>query len=591
MFPKFDWLDSEADEKKAWDLAAVLKVPPPIARLLVARGVGEPDTAAAFLSPDLKTHITEPLAFPGVRDAVDRLWSAIRSKRDILVFGDFDADGVAAAAIISIALRRMGGQVEVFLPVRDIEGYGLSFAAIERCFAERGRAPSLLLTVDCGVSSVAEVAHLKQLGVEVIISDHHEPGAELPRADVIVNPRLGASPGAEELCGAGVAFKISHALVEAGRRNGWYSGAALGGELLVPAGLATVADVVPLTGENRVLVWSAIKHWSRFAGLGLRALLSRAAQTTVTAPDAYTFGYILGPRINAAGRMASAMAAYELLTTRDKDRATELAAQLEGLNGRRKGIEDRILVAACRQCGLDKADAAYGDPAVVVGGNGSHAGEEGWHPGVIGIVASRLRELTGRPAAVVSFDAGGYGRGSVRVGEGYHALDALSAAGEALDRFGGHARAAGFDVKPGAFDLFKRLFYDACTAQSASGGHRLALTVDGWLETEDLSYDFYREQQRMAPFGHGNPTPRWGVRGVVLTDAKPMGSTGAHLQMTLKRKGRLLPRGVWFRTGCPVERLRGHGGLFDVVFELRENCFGGAVNIEINVVDMAPSKT
>ncbi len=591
MLPKFEWLDIEVDDAKSGDLSAALKLPLQIARLLVARGVEEPEKAATFLAPDIKTHLSDPFTFPGVREAVDRLWSAIRENREIVVFGDFDADGVAAAVIISIALRRMGGQVEVFLPVREIEGYGLTFAAIERCFAERGRCPALLMTVDCGVSSVAEVESLKQRGVEVIISDHHEPGPELPRADVIVNPRLGASPGAEELCGAGVAFKIAHALVETGRRNGWYTGAPLGGELLVPAGLATVTDVVPLTGENRLLVWNAIKHWRRCAGVGLRALLSRTAQTTVTAPDAYTFGYILGPRINAAGRMASAMVAYELLTTGDKDRAAELAAQLEGLNGRRKGIEERIILAACRQCGLDKNGAAYSASAVVVGGAGAHKGEDGWHPGVIGIVASRLSEFAGRPAAVVSFNAEGCGRGSVRVGEGYHALDALSAAGETLERFGGHARAAGFDVKPGAFEQFKRLFNEACAAQAVVAGYRRTLTVDGWLETEDLACDFYREQQRLAPFGNGNPTPRWGVRGVVLSDAKPMGSTGAHLQMAFKRKGRLLPRGVWFRNGCPVEKLRAHSGLFDVVFELRENCFGGTANIELNVVDMAPHRT
>lgn len=590
MLPKFEWLESAVDEAAAWDLAAALKMPPPISRLMIARGVGEQKMAEAFLAPDMKEHFSDPFAFPGMREAVDRLWSALREKRDILIFGDFDADGVAAAAIMSTALRRMGGKADVFLPVRANDGYGLSVAALERCFAERGGPPHLLLTVDCGVTSVAEVAYLKQLGVEVIVTDHHERGVELPSADAIVNPRLGAPSEATELCGAGVAFKIAHALVETGKRNGWYKGAPIGGKLLVPAGLATVTDVVPLTGENRLLVWGAIKHWRRFAGPGLQALLSRAAQASVSEPDTDTFGYILGPRINAAGRMASAMAAYELLTTSDKDRAAELAAHLEGLNGRRRGIEERIVLAACRQCGLDKRGAAYDEPAVVVGGEAERAGEDGWHPGVIGIVASRLCELAGRPAAVVSFNAEGCGRGSVRVGEGYHALGALKFAEATLDRFGGHERAAGFDVKPGAFERFKQLFNEACAAQCDGIVPRQTLAVDGWLETEDLSCDFYRAQQRLAPFGHGNPTPRWGLRGVVLKDAKPLGSNGAHLQLAFKRQNRLLPRAVWFRNTCPVEKLRTHCGLFDVVFELRENLFGGVGNIEISVVDMAPSR-
>jgi single-stranded-DNA-specific exonuclease len=324
--PKFRWLDVETDEAAAGELSRALGLPPPVARALAARGVKTLGEARAFLHPDLKEHLGDPLAFPGARAAAERLWAAIREKRDIVVFGDFDADGVAAAAVLVTALRRLGGAAEVFLPTRDPEGYGLTLAALERCLRERGRAPDVLVTVDCGIASRAEVEHLNRLGVEVIVTDHHEPAGALPPAAAVVNPKVGASPGAEHLCGAGVAFKVAHALAGLGKANGWYRGGALGGDLLVPAGLATVADIVPLTGENRLLVWSALKHWNRFAGSGLRALLARAAQQTAQAPDAYTFGFVLGPRINAAGRMDSAMVAYELLTTGDRDRAAELAA-------------------------------------------------------------------------------------------------------------------------------------------------------------------------------------------------------------------------------------------------------------------------
>mgnify|MGYP001027934098 FL=1 len=590
MQAKFRWHEAVADGETARTLSGALGLPLPVALVLAARGVSTPDAARAFLNPSLKDHLGDPLAFPGVRVAAERLWQAIRAGRAIVVYGDFDADGVAAAAVLVTALRRLGGAAEVFLPVREPEGYGLTRAALERCLRERGGPPDVLVTVDCGISSPQEVADLVRQGVEVIITDHHEPNGALPDATAIVNPKLGAAPGAEHLCGAGVAFKVAHALVELGKANGWYQGASFGGELLVPAGLATVTDIVPLTGENRVLVWNALKYWPRFAGAALQALLARAAQQTVTAPDATTFGFILGPRINAAGRMASAMSAYELLTTRDRDRAAALAAQLEAFNGRRRGVEERIVLAARRQCGLDSAGAGFSEAAVVVGGDGPHAGEEGWHPGVIGIVAARLCDATGRPAAVVSFDEHGAGRGSLRAGEGYHALDALAEAEETLAGYGGHARAAGFHVKPGAFDTFKRLFSEACARQAAAcgGGLSRTLAVDGWLEPNALTLALCRAIRQLAPFGCGNPAPRWGVRGVTVKEVRPVGAAGEHLHCVLACGGQTLPRGVWFRNGTAVDALRAHAGPVDVVCELRENVFGGEASVELHIVDMAP---
>ena len=585
--PKFAWKDIEADDGAARELSHAFGLLPPVARVLVSRGVVTHEAADTFLHPDLKEHLGDPFAFPGVRMAAERLWDAIRAQRDIVVFGDFDADGVTASAILVTALRKLGGTAEAFLPMREPEGYGLTFAAIERCLRGRERAPGLLVTVDCGIGSRDEVAHLNGLGIEVVITDHHEPTGELPAAAVIVNPKVGASPGAEHLCGAGVAFKVAHALVEMGRAEGWYQGGALGGDLLVPAGLATVTDIVPLTGENRLLVWHALKHWNRRAGLGLRALMTRASQQAMREPDAGTFGFVLGPRLNAAGRMDSAMVAFELLTTPDKDRAAELAAKLEAFNGLRRGVEERIVQAARRQCGLDAEGVAFDGAAVVVGGDGAHAGGESWHPGVVGIVASRLCEEAGRPAAVVSFDGTGAGRGSVRAGEGYHALDALMAAGDALAGFGGHARAAGFTVKAGAFEAFKQLFCAACAGQQAAGAGGRTLVVDGWLEPEEATLELCRDVQRLAPFGHGNPAPRWGLRGVTLKEARPVGASGEHLQCVFERGGRALPRGVWFRSGAIAEVLRANGAPVDVVVELREHAFGGEASVELRVVDMA----
>lgn len=592
MEPQFKWKETSADAETVRTLARALELPLPVARVLVARGVTDPAAAQRFLNPNLRDHLGAPFDFPGVRITAERLWQAIRDGRDIVVYGDFDADGVAAAALLVTALQRLGGAAEVFLPLRESEGYGLTRAALDRCLRERGGPPGVLVTVDCGISSPHEVAYLTSLGVEVIITDHHELNGPLPEAAAIVNPKLGASPGAEHLCGAGVAFKLAHALADLGKANGWYQGAPLGGELLVPAGLATVTDIVPLTGENRLLVWSALKYWRHYAGPGLQALLARAARQTMP-PDAYTFGFVLGPRINAAGRMESAMTAFELLTTRDRDRAAELAAHLEGCNARRRGVEERIVLAARKQCGLDAEDAVFDAASVVVGGEGPHVGEEeGWHPGVIGIVAARLCDDTGRPAAVVSFGQDGAGRGSVRAGEGYHALEALAAADEALAGYGGHASAAGFHLKPGAFDSFKQLFNAACARQAAAceDGLPRSLTVDGWLEPETLTLELHREIQRLAPFGNGNPAPRWGVRGVTAKEIRPLGASGDHLLCMFERDGYPLPRGVWFRNGDALETLRSASAPLDVVFELRENNYGGESSVELQIVDAGNSE-
>lgn len=586
MLPNFRWIDASADARAVGALKEALGLSEPVARVLVARGAATPAAAQAFLKPELQSQLGSPCDFPGVRAAAERLWAAVRNRREIVVYGDFDADGVAAAAVLVTTLRRIGGCAEVFLPVRDPEGYGLTFAALKRCFGARGKPPDLLVTVDCGIGAVPEVAHLRACGVEVIVTDHHEPGEALPQAEVIVNPRLGASPGAEYLCGAGVAFKVAHALVELGKASGWYQGGTFGGELLTAVGLATVADIVPLTGENRALVAYALKNWSRYAGEGLRALLSRASPQTMDVLDAATFGFILGPRINAAGRMGSAMVAYELLTTRDRDRAVELAAKLEAFNGARRGVETRIVAAARCQCGLEAG--TFEGAAVVVGNDGPHVGATGWHPGVIGIVAARLCEETGRPAAVVSFDGQGAGRGSVRAGDGYHALRALEAAREALEGFGGHARAAGFSVRRERFERFKELFCEACARQQAAGVAS-ALEVSGWLESRQLTLELFAEQQRLAPFGMGNPTPRWGMRGVSIRQTQPMGGTGEHLQLTFQTGTGNLLRGVWFRRGNLAEHLRSVAGRVDVVFELARNDFGGEPSVELRVVDLAPA--
>jgi len=584
MQAKYKWNFQRVDEAAALNLSRKMELPLAIARILVSRGIITKEEARRFLSPDIKRDLASPFLFPGVEQAVERIWSATLNGEHIVIFGDFDVDGISAAVILHKALSAVGADAEVFLPLRENEGYGLTFNAIDRCLAECTARPTLFITVDCGIGSVEEVARLKELGIDVVITDHHECDGTLPDAVAMVNPHLGASPGAESICGAGVAFKVAHALVQRAGRAGVEVEKGLAGRLVVPAGLATVADIVPLTGENRLFASSAMKLWKSYAGAGLHELMTRAQQRPVETPDAYTFGFVLGPRINASGRMGSAMVAYELLMTSDRERARELAVMLEGFNGERRGVQMRILELARKQCGL--ADGSFVDAAIVVGGDGcTDTDDDGWHPGVAGIVASQLSEESGKPSAVIVLNKDGGGRGSVRAGSAYHALEALARADEALDGFGGHARAAGFRLKNGAFDRFKELFSKACEEQVAGTEIAHSINVADWIAPDQISYEMAEYVQQLAPFGLDNRMPLWAMRGVVIESVRTMGASGEHMQFIFKTGDEKSVRAVWFKCGNLSEVLA-KGEAVDVVFEMVQSDFRGFKEIELRIVDM-----
>lgn len=576
------WLEIACDEEAPQALAQELGLPLPIARLLVSRGHTSVEQARLFLGGDLLKGLGNPFDFPRISEAAGLIWAAIHAKKRMVVYGDFDVDGVVATATLVTALQRLGAEVTPFLPLRDPEGYGLTLKGLKRCLSGANGPPQLLITVDCGINSVAEVDWLNQQGVQVIITDHHEPGATLPPAAVIVNPRVAHVPGSEALCGSGLAFKLVYALVEKGRAEGWYAGAPFSGDLLPAVGLATVADVVSLTGENRTLVTHAIRHWNR-AGVGLKALLCRAAQNGREALSATTFAFLLGPRINAAGRMGSAMVAYELLTTSNKDRAAQLAVELHNLNAERMTVEKKLMVAARLQCGLDEPSAEVKGAVVAAG-----AVSAGWHPGVIGIVAARLSEMTGVPAAVIALEEDGTGRGSVRAGEGYHAVEALLGVQDLLQGFGGHARAAGLTLRSGCLEAFRERFKAVCTVQHGQMSEtQRVLKCDGWLSHEEVSVGFHDFQQRLAPFGEGNAVPRWGLRDVHVDQVSLMGQGGEHLQLNVRLKDGRAVRGVWFRRGHLVEKIRAARGPCQLLFELQRNDFREESTVELRMIALA----
>ncbi|MFO7937789.1 MAG: single-stranded-DNA-specific exonuclease RecJ [Kiritimatiellia bacterium] len=585
MQARYEWVEKEKGDRSAvLKLSRELELPEIIAQVLVSRGISSKADARSFLTPEIKRDLGAPSDFPGVDAAVSRIWQAVQRGEHIVVFGDFDVDGVCAAVILDKALSAVGAENSVFLPLREPEGYGLTMPAIERCLNETPEKPGLLITVDCGIGSVHEVRYLKDQSIDVVITDHHECGEKLPEAVAVVNPHCGASAGAEYLCGAGVAFKVAHALVQHAQQNGVETDKGLAGQLVVAAGLATVADIVPLQGENRLFASSAMKLWKNFAGKGLHALLNRALTRPQETPDAYTFGFVLGPRINASGRMASAMVAYELLMTDDPDRARELAAELEGFNGERRGVQNRILKLAREQCGLDAGK--FESPAVVVGGYGKSCGEsDGWHPGVAGIVASQLCEETGCPAAVIVFDSDGGGRGSVRAGSQHHALETLSACSEVLDGFGGHAKAAGFQLRPRFFERFKKLFIDSCAAQVAGQKAATPLSFEAWLDPHQITYEMAGHIRKLAPFGLKNRMPRWALRDVTLENVRTMGASADHMQFVIKTVSEMSVRAVWFKSGDLTDDLK-KGDCVDMVFELVQNDFRGCPEIELRIIDM-----
>ena len=584
MQAKYEWAERPIDSAAALKLSREVELPEVIARVLVSRGISSADEARSFLAPDIKRDLASPYRFPGIAEAVSRIWQAVEGREHIIIFGDFDVDGVCAVTILKKTLAAVGAPAGVFLPLREQEGYGLTVPAIERCLAESSVKPGLIITVDCGIGSVDEVAMLRERGIDVVITDHHECGDVLPAAAAVVNPHRGASPGAEFLCGAGVAFKLAHALVLRAQQAGVETDRGLAGQLVVAAGLATVADIVPLRGENRLLASSAMKLWKNFAGVGLHALMNRALQKPLDAPDAYTFGFVLGPRINASGRMGSAMVAYELLMTEDKDHARELAAELESFNGERRGVQCRILDLARDQSGLSEGDCTAA--AIIVGGPECTCGEEeGWHPGVAGIVASQLCEESGKPAAVIVFNSDGSGRGSVRAGQAYHALDALAAAGEALDGYGGHARAAGFQLKPGSFERFKELFCSACASQAGLSSAVPRLVFESWLEPGQISYEMAGYVRKLAPFGLENRMPRWALRNVEVQSVRALGPSSDHMQFVLKTDSERTVRAVWFKSG-DLSRKIVKGSRVDIVFELVQSDFRGFPEIELHVIDM-----
>jgi single-stranded-DNA-specific exonuclease len=550
------------DYAAATRLSEALGVSHPLAAILVRRGHGEPEAARRFLAAD-EHH--DPGGFAGIGAACEAILRHVASGSRIVVHGDYDVDGVCSTAVLVRALRRLGAEPGWYLPSRADDGYGLSRATVERLAAD---GTGLLLTVDCGITCAPEVARARELGVEVVVTDHHRPGEALPDCP-IVHPALSGYPCAD-LCAAAVAHKLAEALFARAGADP----APLADDLDLVA-LATICDVVPLAGENRRLAREGLRALARTTKPGLRALMRVASLDPGAGLTARDAGFRLGPRLNAAGRLERADAALELVLTEDERRAAEVADELDLLNRERQDVESRILFAAESMRAAQDAQAAF----VLAG--------EDWHPGVIGIVASRLVERHHRPCVLIAIGADG-GRGSGRSIPAYDLHAGLTACSPLLRRFGGHRAAAGLEIDPARVDDLRRELAAHAAAALAPQDLVPVQRVDAVVGARELGLGLAEELDRLEPFGQGNPEPVLLVPASRAASPRPMGPEGQHARFSLVGAG-AVAQAVAFRTGAGSLRALGDEP-HDVAVRLEANAWNGRVEPRVVLRGAAPAR-
>ncbi|MGB7325332.1 MAG: single-stranded-DNA-specific exonuclease RecJ [Rubripirellula sp.] len=577
------WRIVPHDSSRIEMLMREARVPAVVAQVLVSRGVYTAAAAAQFLDTKLMG-LREPQSLPGVPQATEILVAAIREKLPIVIYGDYDCDGMTGTAILVNGIRLLNGDVSYHVPNRLEDGYGLNEDAIRK-LATRGK--KVIVSVDCGITSVAHAELCKELGVTLVITDHHTIGEQLPDADAIVHPRLpGSNYPFGELCGAGVAFKLAWAICQeiCGSKKVTEPLRRYLMQSLALAAIGTVADVVPLLDENRILVEHGLKTLKSEPLPGLLELMKILKLDEASALDTESIAFSIAPRLNAAGRLGQAQLAVELLTTPAGDRAKALADYIHELNNSRDTLQRSVYLAAQKQA---KADFDIdGDAALVLAG-------VGWHQGVIGVVAGRLAEKYAKPVLVISLDAAGKtdAVGSGRVGgTNINLYDALAECSERLVRFGGHQAAAGLTIDERQLDAFRGDFCEAVAKQWADNEVVPEIVIDAEAPLGQLNLETLKQMEMLAPFGAGNPRPILTCRDVRLdAPATLMGKTKAHLTVNL-RQGTKIIRAVAFGASEWCDELNQTDGPIEIAYRPVINEFRGFRKVEIHIVDWRPAK-
>ena len=562
------WVLREADESVVSLLSEQLKIPPLVARILALRGLNDPDSARRYLSSSLRSDLPSPFLMAGMEQAAGRLVRALERKELICVWGDYDVDGTTGTAALVSFLREVGGEVIYYIPHRIDEGYGLNPEGLKQLSSQGVR---LVVSVDCGISNYEEVELARSMGIDVVIVDHHELPPNLPPAFAITNPhRPDCSFPDKGLSGAGLAFYLIIGLRAKLREAGWF-GASESPDIrryLDVVTLGTIADMVPLTGVNRVLARRGLTELGGSTRPGVVAL-KQVARLPPGEISAGQVGFQLGPRINAAGRMDAGLKVVEMLTTESHEVALRIAQELDEHNRERQAMEAQVLEEALSQV---DADPLLKERYSIV------LGREGWHPGVLGIVASRIVERFHRPTVVIAFSQG-VGKGSARSIRGFHMVEGLRCCADFLEKFGGHEYAGGLSIKQEKFPSFLTRFEEIARNSLAAEDLIPVLEVDAELEFSEIGLSLIRHIETLKPFGIGNPEPLFVTKAVEVSERRDF-SGGSRLR--LRQGGKSL--------GAVVFRLEkdfptSPGANIDLVYRLTENEWNGSSAVELKIID------
>jgi single-stranded-DNA-specific exonuclease len=565
------WVLKEADPQSVARQSEQLNISPLLARILVLRGFADTSSARRYLSSSLRTDLPSPFEMADMEPAVQRLIEALRNKEQIGIWGDYDVDGTTGASVLVSFLREIGAQPIYHVPHRIDEGYGLNIQGLEQ-FKERG--VDLVVTVDCGISNAQEVAAARTMGLDVVVVDHHQPPDELPPAVAVINPhRKDCSFPDKGLCAAGLAFYLVIGLRAKLREQGWFIGAAEPDirRYLDIVTLGTIADMVPLRGVNRTLIRRGLTELASSMRPGVVAL-KQVAGIAAGEVSAGQVGFRLGPRINAAGRVDYGIKVVELLTTDSNEIALRIASELDAHNSERRAIEAAVLEHALAQASSIVSSGLC--HSLVLSG-------EGWHPGVLGIVASRIVEKFHRPTVVIGFN-GSEGKGSGRSIRGFHMVDGFRRCAEHLTKFGGHEYAGGLSIQSPNLEYFAEAF-EIVARQALTDKDLLPmLEVDAQLRFADIGFPLVRELDALKPFGVGNPEPLFMTAQVEVCERKDF---SAGVRYRLRQAGRVISGVIFGGDACSAMV----GDKIDVAYRLTENDWNGASAVELKIFDVRPA--
>ncbi|MEA1980429.1 MAG: single-stranded-DNA-specific exonuclease RecJ [candidate division Zixibacteria bacterium] len=557
-------LTPNPDYQLVTSLANETSLPPQIIKVLINRGLDDPQKINTFLNPEI-SDLKDPYDMLGMREGVERVGRAFINNEKIMVYGDYDVDGITATSLLYIVLNKLGAQVDFFLPNRLVAGYGLSEEAIN---SAKEKGISLIITVDTGITAIDEIEYAKEIGIDVIITDHHEQGESIPKACAVINPKqIGCTYG-EELSGVGVACKFAQALYRSMNQNE----SELDQHLDLVA-LGTSADIVPLVGENRIFTKFGLKQISRTTKPGLKSL---AFVSGLMGKDISTgqVVFILAPRINALGRLGDAGEAVRLLATRDEKVASEIARKLDSENKRRKEIDRATLKDAMDQM-YEVADLEN-DKAIILAG-------EGWHQGVIGIVASRLVEKYHLPTVMISI-TNGVGKGSARSIPGFHLCEALKKCEDLLIKYGGHKYAAGLSIKQENVEEFRKRFLSVSDVSLTSEDILPKLNIDSEIELSSINDELVQSIDKFSPFGPQNTRPVFLTRNCEIV-GRPYTVGRNHLRIKI-RKGTAIFDVIGYGFGDMVKHISSEGCLVDVVYVVEYNTYNNITKIQIRLKDI-----